>query len=99
MPPVPIERSGHHFVDDDIIAPRRAARLLPEALRRRAGVRGEPAETVGELIADGRVVAGRKGTASVVVEREEQLDEVDWAPGISALGAHPQGRVPEIGVR
>ena len=48
-------------------------------MRRRAGVRREPAETRGELVANGRVRRRRKGVAGVVVERQEQLDEVNVA--------------------
>src|SRR5690348_12014979 len=78
-PPPAVERLGHHLVDDDIVPLRRAFRFLPEPLRRRARVRREPAEVLRQLAADSGIVRGRKGAAGSVVERQEQLDEMNGA--------------------
>ena len=76
-PPQPVERIGHHLVDDDVVPLSQTVRLLPESLRRCSTVRRESAEALRELVADGLVVLGRKGAASIVVEGQEQLDEMN----------------------
>src|SRR3954464_10074006 len=78
-PPLPIEGVGHDLVDDDVIAPCRSARVVPETLRRRSAIGCESAKALGLDGADGRVLRGREGAAACVAERQEQLDEVNGA--------------------
>ena len=96
-PPRPIERRGHDLVDDDVVAARRPGRLLPEPLRGRSAVCRESAEAPGELIADGRVVRGREGPTGIVVQRQEQLDEVNDVSSVGSLGARSQGDTVTVG--
>ena len=81
LPPRPVERVDHDFIDDDVIALRRLSILGPEPLRGGASVCRQPAEPFGELGANGVEVRTRKGLAFVVVEREQELNEVDMASG------------------
>ena len=86
LPPRSVEGLGHDFVDHDVVALRGFSLFGPETLCGRTSVCRQPAEPLGELGANGLVVRAGKGVAIVVVEREEELDEVDMASGIRDSG-------------
>src|SRR5215210_9199599 len=68
-PPVAVERVDHDFDSDDLVAVDLARRALPQADRRRAHERGDPAKPMRQFLTD-RVERGlAEALAGVVHER------------------------------
>ena len=72
LPPWPVESIGHHFHHHHVVFLRTPVRRRPQALRRRANVRGQPAKGLAKFTCcfGERVVVGRRSGC-----REENLNQ------------------------
>src|SRR3954469_18523634 len=78
LPPRAIKLIRHDLKHDDVV-PLRLATLLPQALRGSARERSQSAVLARELLAHPSVKLTRERCASVVVQGQEDLDQVDGA--------------------
>jgi hypothetical protein len=74
-PPIPINTTGHHFEDDDLIT-HHTALTLRLAKGRCAGKSRSPAELVCEITLQRTIELPIESLSLIIGERQQNLDEV-----------------------